>query len=175
MFVAGAVEHMALQWGDRAFRSLPDETAFREFVGSQNLTHGVYGFPGAGVHAAEDEWNRLNELYRQGPNGTLFVGRTGEDMMTARELGLEAGSNVVVAILAAFVVFQLRPDAGFVLRWLVVLLIGVSAWFSISASHGIWYRFHWDFVRDELWCAALEAALAGIVIAAIVRPKPTVK
>jgi hypothetical protein len=69
----------------------------------------------------------------------------------------------------------LRPDAGFVLRWLVVLLIGVSAWFSISASHGIWYRFHWDFVRDELWCAALEAALAGIVIAAIVRPKPTVK
>jgi hypothetical protein len=169
MFVAGAFSHMVVQWVDRAFLELPDETAMREFVKGQNLSHGVYGFPGAGAHQTEEEWNQLNEQYKQGPNGILFVGRTGEDMMSGRELGLEFGSNVVVALLAAFVVSRLSATANFGVRWLVVVLMGVSAWFSISMSHAVWYRFHWDFVRDELFCVALESVLVGAVIAALVR------
>jgi hypothetical protein len=172
MFMAGAFEHMVLQWGGRAFKQLPDEQAFREFVASQKLEHGVYGFPGAGAHGTEEEWKRLNELYKQGPNGLLFIGRTNEESMSGRELGLEAGSNIVVALLAAFIVSRLRVDVGFCQRWLVVFLFGVGAWFSISASHAIWYRFHWEFARDELLCVSLEAALAGLLIAAIVKPIP---
>lgn len=166
MFMAGAFEHMALNWGGRTIKVLPDDKATRDFFASQKAEHGVYGFPSAGAHATEAE---LNELYKQG-NGIIFIGRTGENMMSPMQLGMEAGSNVVVALAAAFIVSRLRVGSGFGLRWLVVLMIGVAAWFSIAASHAIWYRFHWDFVRDELLCATLESALAGLVIAGLVKP-----
>ncbi len=175
MFMAGAFEHMALQWGDRSFKELPSEQAVREFIGRQNLSHGVYGFPGAGAHGTDEEMNQLKELYKQGPNGILFIGRTGEAMMSGREFGLEAGANIAVALLAAFIVSRLRVGSGFGLRWLVVVLIGVAGWFSVSASHAIWYRFHWDFVRDELMCVGLESALAGLLIAALVKPSADVQ
>jgi hypothetical protein len=170
IFMTGAFAHMALQWGDRAFRVLPDESAFLEFLTSQSLSHGVYGFPGARAHSSETDWEKVNELYKRGPNGVLFVGRTGEDMMSGRELGLEFGSNVFLAFIAAFVVSRLRVGTSFGMRWLIVVLIGLAAWFSISASHAIWYRFPWEYVRDEFLCAGLESSVAGLAIAALVRP-----
>jgi hypothetical protein len=70
----------------------------------------------------------------------------------------------------AWVVSRFGPDRGFLARWLAVVLMGVAAWCSISASHAIWYRFHATFVRDELFAALLEGAVAGLVIAALVKP-----
>ena len=166
MFMSGAFEHMALNWGGRTIKVLADDKAARDFFAAQKASHGVYAFPSAGAHATEAE---LNELYKQG-NGIIFIGRIGEDMMSPFQLGMEAASNVVVALLAAFIVSRLRVGAGFGLRWLVVVLIGIAGWFSIAASHAIWYRFHWDFVRDELLCATLESALAGLLIAWLVKP-----
>jgi hypothetical protein len=170
MFMAGAFEHMVLSWCDRAIQGLPDDKAFREFLAGQNLKHGIYSFPGPGTPGTEEEWNQLNETYKRGPNGMLFIGRTGEDMMTGRELGMEAASNVAVALMGAFIVSRLSYGSGFGVRWLVVLLIGIAGWMSISASHAIWYRFHWNYIWDELLCAILEFALAGLVIAALVKP-----
>ena len=63
-------------------------------------------------------------------------------------------------------------DGSFAKRWLAVLAMGVFAWFSLSASYGIWYRFPHDFVHDEFYCAVLEWGVAGLAIAAIVR-RPT--
>jgi hypothetical protein len=173
MFFAGAFEHMVLNFGDQAIHPLPDEASVMAVVRAQRLEHGIYSFPDDGNVTAENQeaaYQELNERYKEGPNGLLIVGRTGEDMMTGRELGLEFGSNVVACLLMAWVVSRFGPDRGFLARWLAVVLMGVAAWCSISASHAIWYRFHATFVRDELLAAALETALAGLVIAALVKP-----
>ena len=81
---------------------------------------------------------------------------------------------LAVALIAAFVVSRLHAGTVFGMRWLVVVLIGTAGWFSLSASQAIWYRFYWDFVRDELFCTLLEFSLAGLLIAAIVKPQPEV-
>jgi hypothetical protein len=176
VFCAGAFEHMVLNWGDRAMSSLPSETALVEFVRGQSLEPGIYGFPDAppdfyDLPADEQEriGNELNERYKAGPNGLLIIGPTGQDMMGPAQLGGEIATNIAGGLIAAWIV-SLLGQSCFGTRWLTVMLLGLFGWLSISASHYLWYRFPPAFIRDELFAAVLEWGLAGLVIAAIVKP-----
>lgn len=176
IFFGGFIGHMLLDLEARAFKEFPDRgVAMQAAVDAQKLEHGIYRFPGWDKEAAKNDqqatFDALNVVYKKGPNGMIIVGRKGEDMMTARELGGECASNVAFALLAAWIVSQLHANAGFCSRWLTVFFIGVAAWLSISVSMGLWYRFDWQFVLDQLYCCAIESALGGIVIAGIVKPK----
>lgn len=175
VFVCGAVEHMVFGWGGRTFSQLPSDTAAMDFAKSQDLKAGLYGFPQKPATVPKDQeekiFNELNERYKQGPNGFLVIGPTGEDMMGPFQLGGEAATNIVAALIAAFIVSLLAPATPFPIRWFVVLLMGAMAWFSLSASYAIWYRFPWPFILDELYCALFEWGVAGLVIAAIAKPQ----
>ncbi|MCI0682171.1 MAG: hypothetical protein L0Y71_08710 [Gemmataceae bacterium] len=170
-FVCGAIEHMVFQWQGRTFKSLPDDAALMEFLKKEAPDAGIYAFPDpAGADQDDKAYAELNERYKKGPNGILLIGPTGEDMMGPKQLGLEALSVILVALIAAWIVSLLAPGTDYLQRVGVVLLIGVAAWLSISVSHGIWYRFPDAYVRDELLCALFEWGVAGLVIAAIARP-----
>lgn len=169
VFFAGAAEHMVLQWGDRTMRALPNEPQVLEFIKSRNLSRGIYSFPEVPqeAHDSSNEkiYNEINERYKAGPNGLLLIGPTGEDMMGGKQLGLELLTNFLAALIAAWIVSQMRSDVSFCHRWSAVLLIGVAAWLSQNASYGIWYRFPGSLARDELYCVLLEWGLSGLVIA----------
>jgi hypothetical protein len=174
-FNCGYVEHMIFGLVERKMSPPPDEAALIEFLKSQNIKPGVYGFPDVPRDTPSDQAEKvreeINERYKQGPNGLLFIGPTGEEMMSPRELAMEALSNMGVALIAAWIVSLLATGTQFVTRWLVVLLIGVASWLSIDASYGIWYRFPWPFLLDQLLCALFEWGVAGLLIAAIARPR----
>jgi len=175
-FMCGAVEHMVFQWVDSQIKRLPSETAMTEFVKGQQLQPGIYVFPDmppAGTPADQKEkvYNETNERYKQGPNGLLVVGPTGQDMMDARVMGSEAATNVGMALIAAWILTLLAPGTNYYTRWLIVFLMGVAAWLSMDASYAIWYRFPWPFIRDQLLCAMFEWGVAGLVIAAIAKPE----
>ncbi|MBI3866864.1 MAG: hypothetical protein HY290_33710 [Planctomycetia bacterium] len=171
-FAMGAVNHMVFEFGDRSIHRLPDEEAFQAAIRSQNLQHGMYGFPRPAERPRDDAaMNAFNEKYKQGPNGMLIVGATGEDLMPPHHLIAEAVTNIVFCLLAAWVVSRFDPRCGFIARWLAVVAIGLMAWLSIPASYAIWYRFHSSFIHDELFGSLIETAVAGLAIAAIVRPK----
>src|SRR5204863_1386025 len=79
VFGAGAFEHMVLGWGARTMSTLPSETAAVEFVKSQSLQPGIYGFPDHPANfndlPAEERtrvMNELNERYKAGPNGWII-------------------------------------------------------------------------------------------------------
>ncbi len=61
--------------------------------------------------------------------------------------------------------------APFGRRVLVVGLLGLLAWLSISASHWIWYGFPTAFVGAELIDQVVGWLVTGLVIAKIV-PRP---
>jgi hypothetical protein len=171
-FVMGAVNHMALQLSDTKMHRIPDEDAFQAMIRAQKLEHGMYRFPrDAGDGPLTPE---LAQRFKEGPNGILIVGRTGEEPMGPHELGCEAATNILFCMLAAWIVSRFDPRTGFFARWLAVVAMGAMAWVSITASYGIWYRFHPSFVHDELYCSLIETAVAGIAIAAIVRRKPDI-
>jgi hypothetical protein len=117
------------------------------------------------------ERTALNEAYKKGPAALVVVAPTGQDAMGPMQLGGEFATNVFCALLAAAIVAMIRPDAGFAGRWAAVFLMGLMTWVAINASYYLWYRFPLLWVRDELLCTMTEWAVAGIAIAAIVRPK----
>lgn len=171
-FVCGAVEHMVFKWQHRAFKNLPNEDALTEVLKKEVPDAGIYRIPDFPPNMPKDEMEKALERYKKGPNGTLVIGPTGEDVMGPKQLGLEALSNILVALIAAWILWNLAPGNDYLQRVTIVLAIGVAGWLSVSVSNGIWYRFPDAFVRDELLCALLEWGLAGLAMAAIVKPQP---
>lgn len=174
LFAGGAISHMFLNLESRSFQPVKDEDAARTFIDAQAREPGLYGFPMMNPRFSEmttdeqtAEWNRVNELYKQGPSAYLIVAPRGEDMMSFVQLGGEALTDILAALLVAFVVFHLSTGCRFPLRWLAVLAIGVAGWLSISTSFALWYRFPWPFVLDGLYVVLIEWALAGLAIALI--------
>jgi hypothetical protein len=178
MFGAGFAEHMLLGWVGRTMKRPAEQSTLAEDFKKHFPSEGIYAFPmmPEGVEKlSKDEmtkaWETANEEYKKGPSAFVSVAPTGQDMMSPMQLGGEFASNFVAAFLAAIIVALMRPEVGFAGRWAAVFLIGIITWVAVNASYFLWYRFSWQFVQDELFCTMVEWAVAGIVIAAIVRPK----
>jgi hypothetical protein len=175
VFIVGAICHARLKLQTRSFQNIPDNTTFVEQLTNRGLKPGFYVFPDMPTDEEQKDKERnkvLNERYKAGPSGMLLVVRPGDDMMSLEIFGKEVVSDIIAAFLAAWIVSLCGADIRFGSRWMAVLLMGVFAWVSLTASYGIWYRFPHDFVHDELYCALLEWGVAGLVIAAIVRRPP---
>lgn len=173
VFFAGFVDHEIFNWSARSFSRLKDEAAVSELIAKKIPDAGIYGVPQMSEDydklkgdAKKKEDDRVGELYKKGPVATIIVAPTGQEMMSARELGGEAISNIAAALLVAWMVSQ-SASSQFVCRWLMSFAFGLASWLSIGASHYLWYRFPWAFERDELFCSLFEWAVAGLVIAAV--------
>lgn len=173
-FGGGFVGHMQLKWVGRHYKKPASDVPLREAMKANLSEPGVYFIPTITKDLAEmtpEEQQAANENYKQGPSGLLVLAPAGENMMDEKTLGLEFASNVAAAFLAAVVVAMTRPGVGFFGRWIVVLFMGLFSWISVNASYHIWYRYPLPYVQDELYCALLEWAAAGVAIALIVRPR----
>lgn len=153
---------------------LPDEQGTVEHFKNLKLSPGVYGFPDMPADLAkrppeeqEKLWSEANARYKEGPSAWIIVAPAGQEMMDTSVLMKEFASDVVLGLIMAFIV-SLIPG-GFLMRFGVAILMGFSHWLSVTYSYFIWYRYPWNWIQDELFCSLFEAALAGLVIAAIVR------
>jgi hypothetical protein len=180
MFVAGATEHMGLQWVDRTFKKLENDQAAQDLVTAQKLSPGMYPFPDFPKDPAtmsEEESKKAQEefasRYKAGPNGWIIVGPNGQEPMDWRTLLHEFGFNVGACFCAAVLLAVLGPPTGFGRRWLALVILAPLGWMANVVSHSIWYRFPWDFATDELMCSFVDWFVAGFVIALIVQPVAT--
>lgn len=177
MFGGGFVDHMLLDWCGRQFKSPANETALRDTLKNHFPEPGIYGTPSRPKDWAtldndqRTKWyESIGEEYKKGA-GTFVIAPQNQEMMNLETLGKELASNVIACLLISIVVAMTRPSIGFIGRWFVVVVVGLTSWAMVNASYHVWYRFPWEFIQDELMCAALESAVAGLAIAAIVVPK----
>jgi hypothetical protein len=176
-FCMGFVSHAFLGLQGRAFQNIPDSESFLDQVRSRTLKPGLYWFPDMPTdadHKDKSKMDAANERYKIGPAGMLLVVPTGNDMMTLETLMKEFATNVVSALLAAWIVSLMGTDIGFGRRWFAVVVMGAFAWTSLTMSYGIWYHFPPTFIHDELWCSLLEWSVAGLAIATIARRPPVI-
>jgi hypothetical protein len=168
----GFVAHGVLELQGRAFQNIPEGETFVDQLKTRELKPGLYWFPDmptGAEHNDKAKMDEANQRYKVGPAGLLLVVPPGNDMMTAKTLGLELGTDIISALLAAWIVSLISVDVGFGRRWLAVVVMGAFAWFSLTTSYGIWYHFPHTFIHDEFLCALMEWSVAGVAIAAIVR------
>jgi hypothetical protein len=167
VFFMGFVEHELLGWGSRTFSNIQKDDEFRENLKEHQLPPAIYAYPQMPKDKSPAEMDPFMKKWAAGPSGFLIVAPTG-DMQMPKMLGLELLTNVIAALIAAWIVSLISADKPFLWRWKVVVLIAIFGWVSLVASYGIWYSFPWPFIRDDLLCTILEWSVGGAAIAGFV-------
>ena len=110
VFFWGAFAHMVLPLGRMGVRQIPDEEPVRSAMRDTIREPGFYFVPGKDMskEASESEDQVWLEKVKQGPVGVLIVRPSGGEAMSARQLGTELATNVVSALLAAFLLTSVR-------------------------------------------------------------------
>src|SRR5687767_13819043 len=156
VFFVGFFEHAVLNWGTRAIYSLPADASFQKHFEGKRIDPAMYAFPAMPTDDSPAEWQRFEDEYRAGPTGFVIIAPPGSSAMSGMTVLLELMTNVIAALVAAWIVSLISAEKTFLWRWKVVVLMAIFGWVSLTASYGIWYHFPWPFIRDDLLCTILE-------------------
>jgi len=170
VFVWGAVSHMILPTAKLGIKQIPNEEAILSAMRASIQEPGFYFFPGMDMsrEPTPEEESAWNAKYLAGPTGVLVYHPTGSAPMSPKQLINELLSNIVAAILAAFVISHVT--GGFGRRALIVTLLGLFAWMSISVSYWNWYGFPASTTIAEAVDQVGGWLFGGLALAAIVKP-----
>jgi hypothetical protein len=170
VFAWGAIAHMALPLGTMGLKSLPNESAVLAGLSTAIAEPGLYFYPAMDLSRTlspqeEADWENR---YRTGPTGLVLFHPRGGEPMTARMFVVEFLSNVAASLVAALLLCTMT--VSYARRVLIVALLGVFAWLSLSVSYWNWYGFPGLFIVAEGIDQTVGWLLAGLAIAKIVPP-----
>jgi hypothetical protein len=170
VFLWGFVSHELLPVGTLGIRQIHDEDGMREALSSRIIEPGLYQIPGHDMSKSlsEAELAAETEKYSKGPTGVLVVHPRGRDPALGLLLGKEVATNIVCALIAAIVLTQVRSNyAG---RVLCVMLMGLFGFLIVSVPYWNWYGFPLDFTLGQGVVHLVGWLIAGLIMAAIIRP-----
>jgi hypothetical protein len=170
VFFWGAIAHMALPIGTMGVRPIPGEDKVIAAIKDTIREPGFYFIPGRDMSKpqSKSEAEGYAAKVRQGPSGVMVIHPEGSESMSPGQLLTELGSSVVAALVAALVLTQVR--SGYFGRVLVVTAMGLFGFLSILVSYWNWYGFPTDFTIGAVLDEVIGWFLAGLVLAAIIRP-----
>jgi hypothetical protein len=165
---------MALGLGTAGIRSVPNEERLAQAVRGVITEPGLYFFPGLDPSRkmTPEEERAWTERYRRGPSGMIVVKPGGRDPMEPTQFVIELLADILAAGVAAFLLTRLQGP--FLARAGAVGLLGVFEWADISVSYWNWDKFPSTFTGAALLDQVIGWTLAGLVMALMVRPRPTV-
>lgn len=173
MFLWGGLWHDQLPVALAGLRSLPNEQAVLATMKANVPEPGMYLFPGLGV--ADDApfaqkkaaMKKLEQNPPGGPQGVLIYQPVGVGL-SAKMLITEAVTNIVQALLVAFLVAQVGVRR-FSSRLGFAFVVGLVA--SITTNISLWnfYAFPSAWVLGQISFLVLGYFLVGIIVAAIVK------
>lgn len=171
MFVWGAFAHVVLPFERAALKPIPNEAAVLSMLGGDLAEAGMYAFPWIDMSgkAPPDQQQAWQQKLASGPSGLLIYRPNGGEAMSPRQLVTEFVSNVLAALFGALLLVQL-PGAT-ARRVLSMAAIGLAAWLSVSVSQWTWYGFSTPFLIGDLVDQLGGWLLAGIGMAALIRPR----
>jgi hypothetical protein len=170
VFFWGAIAHMALPIGTMGIRQIPGEDKVVTAIKDTIREPGFYFIPGRDMSKplSKTEEEAYTAKINQGPFGVMVIHPEGSDNMSPRQLLTELGSSVIAALIAALVLTQVR--SGYLGRVLVVTSMGLFGFTSVLVSYWNWYGFPTDFTIGAALDEIIGWFLAGLVLAAIIRP-----
>lgn len=170
MFVWTGLAHMATPLATIGISQMSHEdvvlNAMAEGVGSQS---GLYFFPW--VDPSDPRMmEKEAALTKVKPTGILIYHPPGRSTDMTRPLIHEFIKELAQSLIAAFLL-SLTFMAGYFARAGFVTLIGVFAALGTDVSYLIWYGFPLNYTLANIAIGLVGAVVAGLVIAAIVKPR----
>jgi hypothetical protein len=164
---------MLLPIGDMGIQSAPNEESLAAALKVGVKEPGLYFLPGfdRAKSQSQEEMQAHMDKVAKGPYGLMVIYPTGRDVSLGKRLPIEFGTNVVCALLAAILVWLLRP--GYLVRVAGVTLVGLLAGLMTAVPFWNWYGFPIDFTLAQILEHMAGWLLVGIALAAIVRPSAT--
>ena len=177
LFVWGAVSHMVLGLDEKVIRNLPNEEATVAAMSEGMREPGLYFFPGmslatktgtkAEMDAANKEWM---QAYATRPHGLVIYSPPTGPLSFGRLMSIELVTDILVGLLAALMLGMATP-ASFGARFVFVALMGLLSWLAIDVPYWNWYGFPTSFTIVDLVDQVGGFVLAGLVLAAMVKPR----
>lgn len=171
MFVWSAVAHMATPLATIGISRIPQESVVLDgFKSGMELKSGLYFFPWVDPNDPKMT-EKSAELMKTNPNGILIYHPPGGSYDMTPLMMKEFAKELAQSLIAAFLL-SLAALAAYTARVGFVFAIGVFAALGTDTSYWIWYGFPLSYTLATVAIALGEALIAGLVIAAIVRPRP---
>jgi hypothetical protein len=175
MFVWASIAHMVLPLGETGVREIPNEPAVLSAMQAQLGTNsGLYLFPGMGLgpDATRQQKNAAMQQYDQklasNPSGLLIYHPPGAKALTPGQLATEFVTELLEALLAAFLLAHTRL-AGFGARVGFVAVAGIMAAITTNIPYWNWYGFPTNYTAAYMAMQIVGYLAAGIVIAAVIK------
>lgn len=170
MFIWSAVAHLATPLAATGISQMENEKAvldgMKQGAGAKSA---LFIFPWVDMkdpHAMEKEAG----LMKHEPSGFLVYHPPGRDPSMVPMLIHEFIKELAQCLLAAFLL-SLTMLTGYAARVGFVAGIGVFAAFGQDASYLIWYGFPLNYTLAQMTIGIVQALVAGLVIAAILKPR----
>lgn len=173
MFIWGGLWHDQLPTAFAGLHSLPNEQAVLSVMKTNIPEAGMYLFPGLGVpddapfSQKKEAMKKLEQNPPSSPQGVLIYEPAGAGL-SAKMLVTEAATNIVQALLVAFLLAQTGLKR-FSSRLGFAFVIGVLAAITTNISLWNFYHFPGSWIAGQISFLILGYFLVGIVVAAIVK------
>ena len=177
MFAWMTLAHVVFPLGQVGVQEIPNEApVLAAMQASLGQNPGFYFFPGMGLgpNATKEQERAGMQDYQKkldaNPSGILVYSPPGMKGFTGRQLGTEALTEFLEALLAAFLLSQTRIS-GYLGRVGFVLVAGIIAAMATNVPYWNWYHFPTNYTEAYAGTQVIGYLCAGLVAAAIVKPR----
>jgi len=174
MFAWQSISHLVLPLGEVGVRRIHNEDAVIAHLQENIYLPGFYIFPDMEQRAGMTKEQRQAAIlkHRTGPTGILIYDTRGSELLSAKQLLTQLGADIVVVLLAAFLLAQSGGLKGYVERLAFVTLLGAIPWLTVNVSYWNWYAFPSAYTLAQFVEYGFGFFVAGLVLAKIVDPSP---
>jgi hypothetical protein len=175
MFAWSSIAHMVLPLGMTGIGEIPNEQAVLSAMQtSMGGRSGMYMFPGMGlgpspsmkdVNAAMPQYEKK---LASNPQGLLIYHPPGSKAMEPRQLVTEFVTEVVEALLAAWLLSRTRLG-NYAARVGFVFVVGLAAAIATNIPYWNWYGFPGSYTVAYMTIEIVGFLVAGLVAAAVLK------
>jgi hypothetical protein len=174
LFLWEGVAHMALPLGEAGFRVVPNEAAFLGTIKDHFKDDGLYIFPGPelrpGMTSAEKSKAMEAAMAKAttGPAGLLVVHPNGEEALSARQFVTQIVADILVMIVAAWVLSKAVMLPGFFARVMLVTALALFPILQVHVPYWNWYGFPLSYIAAQSVTHLIGFFAAGLVLAKLI-------
>jgi hypothetical protein len=174
VFLVSGFLHAATSLGEVGIRNLPGEDTIVAAMRASIHESGFYFFPGlpGGMHEKQtpEQQAAYLEKYKQGPTGILIYSLGGEGLQYGKLLVIQFLIGLIAAFIVAWILAMTAGTTTYLTRVTIALMLGIFAGVFVDLPYWNWYGFPTNYVIGHILGGALSWAIAGLGMAAIVKP-----